>query len=918
MSPLLRAAIAAAVLAAASASASRAGDLPAPGAADSAGGAWAVAAPPPGAPAPSLGAPGGPDAPPLHAARLVGGIRVDGRLDDPAWEAAVPATRFLQRDPDEGRPASETTEVRILIGDDALYIGARMDDHDAGRIRAQLVRRDEDLDSDYFTVYLDSYHDRLTSTMFRVSPSGSVEDAAIGADGAKDFTWDAIWTARTTVDSLGWTAEIEIPLSQLRYDARGDGVWGIQLERFIYRKQETDLVAFTPKSEAATVNRYAELTGLAAARPPRDLEFLPYSRVRSEFRRAPAGDPFRDGSDQSGAAGLDLKVGLTSNLTLNGTVNPDFGEVEADPAVVNLTAFETFFSERRPFFVEGADLFRFGQTSSMNNFNTTIPFHARRIGAPPHRDLSGDPGVAYIDAPDLTTIAGAAKLTGKTSGGWSIGLLDAVTPEERARVVDTLGVERAAPVEPRSNYFVARARRDLRQGNTTVGAIVTAVDRDLGDPALRDLLRSRALVGGLDLNHAWAKRAWSFDANVLVSRVDGSPDAIAATQRSSARYFQRPDATHLHYDPARTALSGAAGLLSLNKTAGKHWRGTLTYQDWSPGFEINDLGFQNAADSRGASTLLMYTENTPGPIFRTFTIFTFSNESWNYGGQSTFLGHSLHLEGQLRNYWSGWVRGTWNPGTYDDRLTRGGPIARVPPGGTLQARIDSDSRKSVTVGAQGTVAWDDFGGRLHAVNGTVAIRPTPPLRITLEPGIRRLHDNAQYVTTVTDPTATATYGARYVFATFDQTTLNLDTRIDWTFSPTLSLQFYGQPLVVAADYAQLKGLRAPGTFEFDVYGRDAGTVQRDASGTATIDPDGTGPAAAFTVPDPNFNFRSLIGNAILRWEYRRGSALYVVWQQNRQGTVPIGDFRASRDVGDIFRAPPENVVAVKVTYWLGL
>ncbi|HEX7077604.1 MAG TPA: DUF5916 domain-containing protein [Candidatus Eisenbacteria bacterium] len=856
--------------------------------------------------------------PVLHAEPLVGSIRIDGRLDEPAWQAATPVTDFTQRDPEEGKPASEKTEVRVLLGDDALYVAARMYDREPRKIRAQLVRRDEDLDSDYFVAFVDSYHDRVTSSMFRVSPTGSMNDAAVGMNGNQDLSWDAVWAVRTSVDSLGWTAEMEIPLSQLHYNAHGDGSWGIQFRRFIYRKQELDEYSFTPKSETAAVSRYAELTGVDHLHAPRYLEVLPYSRVRSEFRKAPDGDPFRDGSDQFTAAGLDLKYGVTSNLTLNATVNPDFGEVEADPAVVNLSAFETFFSERRPFFVEGAEVFRFGQNESMNNFNTTIPFHARRIGQPPHRDLSQEAGVVFADMPDRTTITSAAKLTGQTRGGWSIGALDALTPEERASYTDTLGVERAAPVEPRSNYFVGRLRRDLRQGQTSVGAIVTAVNRDLADPALRHLLRSRAFALGLDLNHFWDKRAWSLDANLLVSSVAGDPTVIAATQRSSARYYQRPDATHLHYDPARTSLGGAAGLVSLNKSAGKHWRGSLTYQDWSPGFEINDIGFQNAADSRGISELVMYTEQKPGKIFRYFTLFTFSNASWNYGGNLTYQGHAIHAEGQLRNYWSGWIRSNWYPGSYDDRLTRGGPLSRFPAGGNVEMRIDSDGRKCVTYGAQGMAAWDDFGGWIRQVSTSVAIRPAPPLRITLEPGIRKSRDNAQYVETVPDPTATETYGARYVFATLEQTTLNLDTRLDWTFSPRLSLQFYGQPLVVTGAYTRLKQLRAPRTYEFDVYGEQRGTAQRDPSGVTTIDPDGPGPASAFSIGDPNFNFRSLIGNAILRWEYRPGSALFVVWQQNRQAIQPFGDFGLSRDVGGIFRAGPENIVAVKVTYWLGL
>ena len=857
------------------------------------------------------------EVPVLRAAALTGSIKIDGQLDEPAWQAATPADRFTQRQPAEGQPATERTEVRALISDDALYIGARLYDREPSKIRSRLVRRDEDFGSDYLAVLIDAYHDRSTAVVFRVSPSGSINDATIAASGNQDASWDPVWSVHTSIDSLGWTAEMEIPLSQLHYVTSADATWGIQIRRWIDRKQEFSEFSFTPLKDEASVSRYGLLTGLGRLQASRHLEVLPYARVRSEHLQVSPSDPFRDGSDQFTAAGLDLKYGVTSNLTLNATVNPDFGEVEVDPAVVNLSAFETFYPERRPFFIEGADVFRFGETRSQNNFNTTIPFHARRIGRPPQRELAGD-SVLYLDSPARTTITAATKLTGKTSNGWTIGALDAVTPVERADYVDTAGVMKTVPVEPLTNYFVGRVRRDYRNGNTVVGGIVTAVNRDLEDPALASLLRSRAYTAGLDLNHYWAGRHYSFDAMVLGSTVEGSEDVIAATQQSSARYFQRPDADHVHYDPTRTSLSGYAGLLSLNKIAGKHWQGTLTYQDWSPGFEINDVGFQNAADSRGFSDLVLYKENKPAKVVRSWDSFVFSNWSWNYGGDNTYAEYAAHLEATFANYWSGYIRGELYPGSFDDKLTRGGPIARVPSGGTVRSRVDSDSRRWYTMGLQGVESWDEAGGHLHQLNLSLSLRPTTAFRLLFEPSLRKLRDNAQYVTAVSDSFATATYGGRYVFATLDQTQLALDTRVDWTFSPKLSLQLYVQPLIVGGGYRELKELRAPRTYEFNVYGQHVGTIQRDPSGDYEVDPDGAGPAPSFSVDNPDFNFRSLIGNAVLRWEYRPGSALFLVWQQSRDETVSIGDFDASRDLHALFDVHPMNVIALKVTYWLPL
>src|SRR6266850_2515064 len=431
------------------------------------------------------------DAPVLHAAQLAGNVHVDGHLDEAAWQAATPVDQFTQRQPKEGAPATERTEVRALIAQDALYIGARLYDSEPSKIRSRLVRRDDvnsSSDSDYLAVFLDPHHDHSTGVVFRVGPSGSFDDATIAATGSQDTSWDPVWNAQTSIDSLGWTVEMEIPLSQLHYSGSADAVWGMQIRRWINRKQELSEFSFTPLKEAADVSRYGHLAGLGRLGAPRHVELLPYGRVRSEFKQVPSGNPFRDGTDQFPAAGVDLKYGVTSNMTLNATVNPDFGEVEVDPAVVNLSAFETFFPERRPFFIEGADLFRFGVTRSYNYFNTTLPFHARRIGRKPSLTLSGL-NYGFVNAPSQTTIDAAVKMTGKTKKGWSIGFLDALTSEERARFVDTLGVEQKNPVEPLTNYTVARLSRELQNGNTVVGGILTGVVRDLKDPTLESMLR---------------------------------------------------------------------------------------------------------------------------------------------------------------------------------------------------------------------------------------------------------------------------------------------------------------------------------------------------------------------------------------------------------------------------------------------
>ena len=855
-------------------------------------------------------------APELRAARVQGTILVNGRLDESSWASAEPASRFIQTDPAEGQPASERTEVQVLMGADALYIGARLHDREPKRIKAALARRDDEVEADEFDVYLDTFHDHLSGVRFRVTPGGATLDGILGssAQGSEeDDSWDPVWESATDFDSLGWTAEIRIPLSQLRYNSTADGTWGIQLYRKILRKGEEDWFAFVPKSEVGGVSRYAHLVGLGPLQAQRRLELAPYLLARGSYQPSAAGDPFQSGSEYHGAAGLDLKYGLTSDLTLNATVNPDFGQVEVDPAVVNLSVFETFFPEKRPFFVEGADVFRFGGIRASNSFGVPEIFFSRRIGREPQRNLAGD-NVNFLDAPTETSIRVAAKLSGRTRSGWSIGLLDAVTAGEDARYVDELGSRVTTPVEPLTNYFVGRLRKDLRGGNSTVGVIATAVNRDQDSPELRSLLRSSAYSVGADFTNSRADRVWSLDGSVAFNTVRGTPEAIERTQRSSARYYQRPDATSFELDPTRTSLAGHAYQLALRKNSGRHWQGGLVYQETSPGIETNDLGFQSEASQRGISTALEYNERQPGRLFRRYGIFPFTNHQWNFDGDLVYGSYGLILSGQLRNFWDFELRGDWTPPAYDDRLTRGGPLARQPRFSDVRLTVNSDTRKTTRLTGNFTQSWTAAGEHKTTADLTVSVRPSPALRVSLGPTLTLNHTLSQFVASVPDPTATATFGSRYVFATLYQRELSMITRVDWTFTPKLSLQLFLQPLISAGDFLEFKEFVRPRTYDFAVYGRDKGTATTTSDGT-NIDPGDGG--ATFTIPRQNFTIRSLRANAVLRWEWRAGSTFFFVWQQNRDNDETFGNLRLRRDVDALFSGgESRNVVAVKASYWL--
>lgn len=553
-------------------------------------------------------------APQIRAARVQGDVTIDGHLDEPSWIAAEPATGFTQTDPNEGKPATERTEVRVLIGDDALYIGARLHDREPGRVKAALARRDDEVEADEFDVYLDTFHDHLSGVRFRVTPGGATLDGILGssAQGSdEDDSWDPVWESGTSLDSLGWTAELRIPLSQLRYSSTTDGTWGIQFYRKILRKGEEDWFAFVPKSEVGGVSRYGHLVGLGPLQAQRRLELAPYLLARGSYEPRAAGDPFRSGGEYHGSAGLDIKYGLTSDLTLNATVNPDFGQVEVDPAVVNLSVFETFFPEKRPFFVEGADVFRFGGIRASNSFGVPDIFFSRRIGREPQRNLAGG-GVNFLDAPTETSIRAAAKLSGRTRTGWSIGLLDAVTAGEDARYVDALGSRVTTPVEPLTNYFVARVRKDLRGGNSTVGVIATAVNRDQESPELKSLLRGSAYSFGADFTNSWADRVWSLDGSVGLNTVRGTPEAIARTQRSSARYYQRPDATSFRLDSTRTSLSGHAISWPCARTAGSTGRADWCIRRPAPGWRPTTWDSSRRRRSAASRPPLSTTNGSPG------------------------------------------------------------------------------------------------------------------------------------------------------------------------------------------------------------------------------------------------------------------------------------------------------------------
>ena len=823
--------------------------------------------------------------PTARAVRAMEPVRIDGLLDEGAWQDAPVIREFTQVDPAEGQPVSQPTEVRILFDDDALYIGARL--QDSGEITTRLGRRDMPLlDSDWFGVVIDSYHGHRSGFVFDVNPSGVQRDAVksvAGGGESDDNTWDAVWDVATSIDDDGWTAEYRIPFSQLRFNpaesASTEMLWGIQLERVIGRNREYAVTSFTPKAETGGIPAYGHLVGLSAIASGDRLELLPYAVARGEYVD-PRANPFRSDSEYAISGGLDALYRVTSDLTLNATINPDFGQVEVDPAVINLGVYETFFQEKRPFFVEGSEIFGFGGGT------TGLLFYTRRVGRQPQ---VGPPS-SRADMPDAATILGAAKLSGRTANGWSVGLMEAVTAREEAPFLTSTDEERTMTVEPLSNYFVGRVRRDMRGGRTSLGSMLTMTHRRLDEPVLEQQLRSGAYALGVDGRHEWDDRRWVLYGTVALSHIVGSSDALRLVQRASNHYFQRPDAEHLDVDSTATSLSGASALLAVGRQAGEHWRGEFQVATTTPGYEINDLGFNYRTDRRDAQVRIHYLQQRPGSFWRNYQFAGQARVEGNYDNQ--LIANWLILSTHLRHlsYWTVNATVQHSLRANDDRLTRGGPIAIRPAATGGNLRFGSDGRRGITYGLSLDGERNEFGGRFGSITADFGIKTSPRWNLSVRPSFGSARLVAQFVTTANDPAYTPTFGRRYIFAPLEQTTLSMETRLNYTFDPRLSLEVYAQPFISSGDYGELMYLEAPETYDFAPF-----------EGAA---------------PDLEFNLRSLRGTAVLRWEWRPGSTLYFAWQQTRADFARgVGDFDFGRDRAELFRAQPDNILVIKANYW---
>ena len=867
--------------------------------------------------------------PPVRAFKLTSPVVVDGVLDEAAWQGPASVDRLTQSDPIEGAAPSESTWIWVAYDDNALYIAARMWDAHPESLVVRLSRRDLIIASDRLTIYLDPFHDHRTGCYFSVNAAGVLSDGLLFNDGWQDEYWDGVWQGRVRRDGgtqaqpgSGWTLETRLPFSQMRYRPGTDQLWGINFRRRIERRAEDDRLVYTPKKESGIVSRFPHLTGLENGHRGRTVEVTPYMTGKAEYLLHAPGDPFRDGSAYTPGLGGDLRTGVGNNLTLNATVNPDFGQVEVDPAVVNLSDVESYFHEKRPFFTENSQVFgNFGNEGSTSNWNFLFPnptfFYSRRVGRAPQGGLPGE--AEFGDVPMATHILGAAKLTGKPVPSVNFGTLHALTSREMADY-EAGGLRARTEVEPLTYYGVARGLKELSGGRHGLGLMTTLVQRRLGDGVLRDALNEQALVAGLDGWHFFDRgKLWVVNGFGAFSRVTGSEARMIALQRSSRHYFQRPDASHLGVDSSATSLNGLAGRLFLNKERGNvMFNSSLAMS--SPGFEVGDVGYQSRTDVIAGHVLTGYNWTTPNKWRREGNVWIAGYERRDFGGNVAWRGTSVSSWIRFHNNWSLNASTDQAAQVLDNRRTRGGPLMVQPAYASYGIHLDTNDGKKLfsctnlyAEGSPSTGSWS------RSVTPRVVWKPASALSLELRPSLEWNTEDAQYVKSVSAPGfVPGDFGGyRYVFAHLDQRTASASIRLDVSFTPKLSLQTYIQPLISAGRYSGFKELARSRSYDFIHYGVDGGSTYDPATGQ--VDPDGpAGPAQAFTVGDPSFNFKSLRGNAVLRWEYRPGSVLYFVWTQDRADVEDQGELRFGPSTRRLLDAQANNIFMVKATYYLSL
>jgi hypothetical protein len=846
---------------------------------------------------------------------ITSSITLDGIPSEAVWNTVEWSGDFIQHEPDQGKAPAQPSAFKILYDEKYLYVAYRCFDSSPDSIIKRMSRRDE-FPGDWMEINIDSYHDLRTAFSFTLSVSGVRGDEFVSNDGNNwDASWNPIWYAKSHVDEQGWTGEVKIPFSQLRYGNEKEKVWGIQVHRRIFRKEERSTWQLIPRNSGVWVSRFGELHGLNNIPTHRQVEIAPYVTAQVDKYKKVEGNPFAKGTDGKINAGIDGKYAVTNDLILDFTINPDFGQVEADPSQVRIDGFQNFFEERRPFFIESRNIFDYRLTGSAagGDYDADLLFYSRRIGSSPHGspNLSND---EYLDYPQNTSILGAAKFSGKTTKGWSIGVLESVTQREMA-TIDKSGQRRKELVEPLTNFFVGRLQKDINAGKSVIGGIVTAVNREKG----LDFLHSSAYSGGIDFLHQWKNRNYYIRGNVVFSHVQGSKEAILRTQTAFEHLFQRPNATEVSVDPNRTSLSGMGGTIRFGKNGGRAGRiGQIFRFETgvtlrSPGLELNDIGFMLAANeiNHWAWAGLQYQRSFS--IFRSARINYNHWSRWDYGGQFLYQAFNTNQHAIFRNNWQVGHGLTWNPYDVSNNALRGASSIRRPSGLGYNYYVTSDTRKKLYISFNGNNFWGS-NNEVHSNSYSLGftLQPIDALRISLSGSYGyNFRKQDQFVRNINFNNS-----IRTIVGEVKQETVRFTGRMTFNITPDLTLQYYGQPYITRPLYGNFGFVSSPlaknyddrfTTFSSDQIKFINGAYRVDENGDGTVD---------YSFSKPDFNFVQFRSNLVLRWEYRPGSEFYLVWSQSNTANAldELDTPMFSSLFDNAFAEQSRNIFLVKCTY----
>ncbi|PQB05181.1 DUF5916 domain-containing protein [Aureitalea marina] len=841
-------------------------------------------------------------------------IKIDGVLDDEAWNAVEWTSDYVEFQPDVGTEPSQQTKMKIVYDDKNLYVAFYCLESDMSNLERRLGRRD-DFPGDWVEINIDSYNDDRSGFSFTASVSGVKGDEFISDNGNFDSSWNPIWYLATSIQEDGWIAEFRVPLSQLRFGNDEEQVWGIQSTRRYFANEERSLWQPLPANPPGWVSEFGELRGLIGLKPQKQLEIQPYTVAQLDTYEAEPGNPFRDGSDPRLTGGLDAKIGVTNDLTLDLTINPDFGQVDADPGAIALDGFEIFFPERRPFFVENKNVFDFRVGGGADNV-----FFSRRIGRPPQGGTSVDPSKGeFQDIPAFTTILGAAKFSGKTKDGWAIGVLESVTAEEKGEIelsddpefiagLPEVGEAREEVVEPLTNYFVGRVQKDFNDRNSYVGGIMTSTVRRM-DPNV-SFLRSHAYSGGIDFRHNWKDRKYYVEGTGILSHVRGNPESILRTQTSLTHLFQRVDAGHVEVDPTRTSMTGTGGRFEIGKGGGGDWRYNVGGNWRSPELELNDIGFLRQADQFRQYANVRRLWNNPTSWYRQ------ANLSLNQFTEFDFEGNYNRIQYEVNGYMN-WKNNWWSefgfghkPRIFTNTFLRGGPRWRFSDENFFYFFSGTDSRKkfNMTLGYVHSDAKEDaFALRRYVVR--MRYQPLNALSLSLNFEYQENPNKTQYVTESSfDGTP------RYILGNIQNESLSTTLRVNYNINPNMTIQYYGQPFIFKANFSDFNYVNDPiaeglnervTLYDNQQISFEDGVYSVDENRDGTTD---------YAFGDPDFAFVQFRSNMVFRWEYIPGSEIFLVWSQGITGLGDVNDSFGTIIQDELLGQRPQNTFLLKATY----